>query len=898
MPVSNIFTGSSSLNGGYDFGIGLNEINVKDIESVKIVKGASGAIKYGSLSGNGIIEIRTKEIAYDSPIIKISSQIAFQSPLMLPIYQEEYGQGLFGSRDIRENTSWGPRLDGVIRYWGYEVDLFRMYKPYEAVSNNLSDFFDTGLLFYNTASFQKKFDLSSIYFSYSNIHNDGIMPLNKDMNQRHTFTVRTISELNEHIEIKAFVNYINNKKSSHFTGQGKISAYNQVLQTPVDIPLYYLEDYESPYVNLDNFYSAYSVNPYYVLNEFSNEFESDRLIGFFDLHLQLHPNIKLSYTLGGEFIDSKRYAHEPIMDPEGINDSNENWANTNEGAVFESDQFYKRIYSDIHIEFNKKLRHFNYSQIVGADVYQRGYSYKSASIRGLDIPDYYELSNSSSEPTIQEDHLKQRLGGIYALTGLSFKDLVIVNLELKNDYSSTLRIDNNSNFYYSLGAQFHITHFLKNSDWLNNAYLYTSWGKTAKELQAYLTGSSFEQAIFQGESYGTSLVFPLAGGLNAYTISDRTSSADLGPEIIHKFDVGIRFLSVFNRIIIDYTYYSMKSNQLLFSDVSPYSSGFSSQYLNYPNTEVINKGSEILLMFIPVDRKDLLWNIHFQFSKNTSEVLNLPEQFTDAERDLKSFTLISHGTPGTGYTNLAVIEGFPFGVFEYNPALTVTDESSEYYGSIIVDGNSGLPVMSIDQVIAGNSNFKYTMGFGSSLEYKGLEFYILFDYRKGGLLYSRTADMAYFTGNTAVTLYNDRQAFIIPNSVVRVYENGEVIGYEENTIPISNNLPNGSYGSNMMNYWQNGGTELNNAFLIPRSYLKLRDISLNYTVPSKWIHKLYKGSLSIGVYGHNLFIFTAEENIFIDPETSSYGTDLISDFGELGTTPSYRTYGFKIDISF
>jgi len=337
---------------------------------------------------------------------------------------------------------------------------------------------------------------------------------------------------------------------------------------------------------------------------------------------------------------------------------------------------------------------------------------------------------------------------------------------------------------------------------------------------------------------------------------------------------------------------------MLFNSVIPYSSGYSMQLMNDSESEIENKGIDFSTVIIPIERENFSWALNFHFSKNNNLVIKLPDAYTDSETGISKLTINAYGTPSSGYLSLIAAEGYPLGIFEMNQALTVTDVNSSYFGSFIVDRNNGLPITSTEKTLAGNSNFDYTMGFGSTIQFYGLSFYVLFDYRKGGMLYSRTADMTYYTGNTPYTTYNDRQPFIIPNSVVEIISNGEVQGYEENTIPVSNNIPNGGYGSNMINYWQNGGTELWGAFLIPRTYLKLRDVSLSYNLPEKWVHKVYNGSLNLSLYGQNLFIWTAEENRFIDPETTSFGSGIASDYGEFGSTPSARNYGFRINISF
>jgi hypothetical protein len=192
------------------------------------------------------------------------------------------------------------------------------------------------------------------------------------------------------------------------------------------------------------------------------------------------------------------------------------------------------------------------------------------------------------------------------------------------------------------------------------------------------------------------------------------------------------------------------------------------------------------------------------------------------------------------------------------------------------------------------------LGLGSNLSYKNISFSFTIDIRQGGLMYSRTAEMTYFSGTNHQTTFNDRQPFVIPNSVVEVKDvSGNVIGYEENDLAIINNAPNGiGLGANMHEYWGNGGEGLNSTFVIDKSFIKLRDVSLAYTLPKKWLKNTFIGSLSVSVVGNNLLLFTPEENRWIDPETTSFGNDLEADFGEYGTNPSIRSLGFNLKFTF
>jgi len=207
-------------------------------------------------------------------------------------------------------------------------------------------------------------------------------------------------------------------------------------------------------------------------------------------------------------------------------------------------------------------------------------------------------------------------------------------------------------------------------------------------------------------------------------------------------------------------------------------------------------------------------------------------------------------------------------------------------GKIVVSPTTGLPVISGESEIVGDSNFDYEMGIGNTFKYKNLSLGFDFDIRQGGLIFSRTKDILYFTGNAVQTLYNDREPFIVPNSVNKI--DGE---YVENTTPVSST----SYDE----YFTNGTINGDADFLIPRSYVKLRSANIGYMLPKSVLQYLpFVSSVRLSVFGTNLLLWTPKGNSFIDPEITTFGNDLEGRFGEFSANPTTRKYGFNLSVKF
>lgn len=142
-----------------------------------------------------------------------------------------------------------------------------------------------------------------------------------------------------------------------------------------------------------------------------------------------------------------------------------------------------------------------------------------------------------------------------------------------------------------------------------------------------------------------------------------------------------------------------------------------------------------------------------------------------------------------------------------------------------------------------------------------------------------------FTGNGEHTVYNGRNPFVIPNSV---YADGT-----ENVTPIY--LNNSSYQDwyNLYGYGHGG-----EAYLLDRSYVKLRNITLAWQLPKAWVTKAYLSDVTLSIFCNNVFTWTAKDNTFIDPEASTIGNDLEGMFGELYANPACRTFGFNVGVKF
>ncbi|MFV0267668.1 MAG: hypothetical protein ACK5HT_11085, partial [Draconibacterium sp.] len=194
-----------------------------------------------------------------------------------------------------------------------------------------------------------------------------------------------------------------------------------------------------------------------------------------------------------------------------------------------------------------------------------------------------------------------------------------------------------------------------------------------------------------------------------------------------------------------------------------------------------------------------------------------------------------------------------------------------------------------EEYLGKDINEKYRMGFTNTFTFKGLSLAATLDYRKGGAIFSYTKDYMHWVGSGPETIYNDRNPFIIPNSVVEVTD-GDKITYKENTTPVDPTA--------LHTFYSQGGFQYTDHAVLDRSFLKLRNVSLAYSLPQKICSKLKVSNIRASVTVDNILLWTPTENQYIDPEITTFGNDIEAKFGEFASTPPYQTYVFGLSISF
>jgi TonB-linked SusC/RagA family outer membrane protein len=862
IPIDNSqIDANDNLNNQVDAGNRGNDINPDDVEAVTVLKGPAAAALYGSRASNGALIITTKtgklKGGKKTEII-LNSAYNQESILRLPDFQNEFGQGGKKQPDSRENFSWGPKYDGKVKAWGQQIGDSIRVKPYGPLKNNVKEFFDYGRTFNNGVSFAQNNDLGAYFVSFNNLDQQGVMP-GTDYN-RTSVRLSGSTTFAHNFYSSASVNYIRATGDLSTQGQGS-SPYDQVLQTPRDISLLELKDYRNKFNDLNGFYGAYTVNPWYLLGEDAYKTAMDRLISNVQIGYKPIPGIDINYRIGTDFSADKR--RQQVSKRVITDASNQNYGNRFDGKYEETSISIRELTSDLMITGKKKLgANTSLSVLVGHNIRTRDFAIQTSTANGLVVPGVYNLSNSKNKPTATNQIINRRLWGIYTDINFAFKNYVFFGITARNDWSSTLPQGNNSFFYPSVNGSLVFSELLKLPAFVTYGKLRGSIAQVGNDAPPYALQSVFQSGTI-ADGYANSLVnFPL-NGVPGFSQGDAIGNPNLKPEITTSFEAGLDLGLFKDRIGIEATWYSNESRDQILTVPIAASSGFTSQTLNAGS--ISNKGIELLLRAQPVRGRNFTWELTGTYTRNRSKVNDL---FPGVNQiDLGGFV---------GATLTAKV-GEPYGSFFGAGFLKDPD------GRTVVDEATGYPITDPVAKTHGSIQPKYLASVLNSFSYKGLTFTFLLDGRKGGMLYSRTRSLQTFVGTDPRTLYNNREAFVVPNSVIETTD-GKFV---PNTVPVAD----------AQDYWTNYVAANAIDQLIDASFIKLREVSISYRIPKRWIQHWPMSGIQVGLSGRNLFLWTPAENTYVDPEASSFGTGNIQGF-EYGTIPSIRSYGANLKLIF
>ncbi|MEL7589586.1 MAG: SusC/RagA family TonB-linked outer membrane protein [Prolixibacteraceae bacterium] len=867
-------TGTNGLNSQADFGSGINALNPNDIENITVLKGSAASSMYGSRAAQGVIMITTKAGKNTDGKIKIDYDggVTTQRIGRLPFEQTMFGQGWSGDRALDENGSWGAIFDGKERPWGNIVGDEQLMIPNTYKKDRVRDFYDFGLGFNNAISFTGGTEKSTFRASVSQTHEDGPIPTNDDSYRRYTIGINASQKATSNFKVTTSLNFSTEKNEVAPTGQDN-SIYRSVNEISTGLSIVDLKDLNSKFNGLDYYFTPYGLNPYQVLAMREAEQNKQKFFGKLELEYTILENLKLTYRFGGDYESGIIRQH---FDAVKFTKGAPNYGSSTESPGSYSERRTERVQinHDLMLNFNQRFgEDFSLNAVLGLNTNERSMSRLEGEIKSIYIPGFYHLSNSLTPATSTQLSSKNRLWGAYVSTDLGYRDYAYLTLTARNDHSSTLPENNNSYFYPSAMLSFILSDYLKGKDVdmgaLNFAKVRMSYGRTGKDADPYAVYNELEAASLLNPGYPEidDLIFPL-GGVSSFTLANSAGNPNLKPELTDEFEIGAELSFFQSRLGLDVTYYNKLTKGLIAIKPMDPSAGYT-RFLQANIGDVRNSGIELLFSATPLKSKSFAWDIDYNFTKNVNKVekLEVPEIFLG----------------GYGGIGIYAVEGEALGQFKAQKVLKVDIDGKEY---TVVDGTGNPQPTPNEEYLDKDINEKFRMGITNTFTYKRLSLSATVDYRYGGYIYSYTKDYMHWVGSGPETVYNSRNPFIVPNSVVANADGT----YRENITPVDPTA--------LHTFYSNGGFQYADFSIIDRSYVKLRNVSLAYDLPSGLCKKLRIERIRASVTAENILLWTPVENQYIDPEVTTFGNNIEAKFGEFATTPPYQTYVFGLSVSF
>ncbi len=880
---------TNQLTGGAAYGTPIANIDPNNIENISVLKGAAAAALYGSRASNGVIVITTKtgtsRAGQRGTEISFSSSYSIEQITGLPDFQNTYGAGadfLYSN----SNGSWGPAfssLDSFPTWPNYRAAFpdLPAWSPYVAQPDNVKNLFQNGHVVENSLTISSGGENARIAATFSHLDQDGYIPFSGF--DRTSVSVGSSGRLTNGITLNGNLTYTRSNTQGPFFGEA--AAVSPDAASSFARTLWLARNwntdlgFENPSNGYSVFYNTNAIDhPLWSWKHNGLDERTDRIGAKLSLGYDIAKNLNITYAIGANQYTTRR---QLVWDQGSIGYSRA-------GAIIDDDISFEEIESNLLLTFDDQLSDvFSLRATVGHNLNQRTVDRQAVLGTQIISPGIFDIDNTNTLVPNGGLFSKRRLiGAFYDLT-FGYNDYLFLNATGRNDWSSTLPADNRSYFYPSFALSAVLTEALKiDSRVLTNAKLRASWARVGNDAPVYSLNNIFNVNLGANTGLIGSTAesdFPFRGQ-PGITQGNVAADNQLTPEFTSELEVGGRLEFFYGRIDLDFSLYKRNSTDQIANISVPSATGFEQLTTNFGNLE--NKGIEIGLRLVPLKlRNGLTWDIFTNFTKNESEVIELKEG-VDRINIRNLF--------GGGIRPVLEV-GQPYG------ALYGTVTARDDQGNLLIDPASGSLFASLENNgfgIIGDPNPDFTLGISNTFSFKGLSLSFLVDYRHGGDFYSTTTER--LMGRGVVEDTEDREPSRIipgflgdPNTGLPLTdENGNKI---PNTIQITTNDIFFQPG-NTRSFFVNGQDDMS---VFDGTVIRLREISLGYTLPKKLLDRTPFGNASLTFTGRNLWFFAPNipHSLNLDPERNGFGATNTQGI-EYATAPQSKRYGLKLNVTF
>ncbi len=833
--ISNADRGGG-VGSGFDFGTALNDLNSDDIESMSVLKGPNAAAIYGSRAANGVVLITTRKGRNTQGRMRseVNSVATWEQPSILPKWQNQYGQGAGGNFEWGDGSgggtndgadqSWGPKLDGrpICQFTSPGAGTDNCTPtPWIAHPDNMKDFFRTGLTMSTTLAVSGGSDRASGRLSLGGDNISGVFPNNSF--QRRTLSLNGTFAANDRLTADGSIQYIRNGgKNRPGTGYSGRNPLENYIWFGRQVDINALRGYKGksgadnggPATREFNWNYNYHNNPFWLQEQNPVTDSRDRLIGSVSVRYRIANDVSATLRTGS---DIYRLGIDEQFAQGGLSFVNAAYAG---GFVFIND-YRNDNNTDLTITGTRKLTNWlSLNAVAGGNIRREYFTTNNQQTTGLVVPGIYNPSNAAIQPSIGQTTQRRHVSSVYGSAAFTLYDWWTVEGTARNDWSSTLPVDNLSYFYPSVNTSVILTDALPGlrSRVLSSLKLRGAVARVGSDAPVYSLEPVF---IGDANKFAAQPQFRLDNSL---------ANATLKPEITRSDEVGAEMGLFDSRVSIDASWYNKTTrNQIFNVQISP-ASGFTSKWINAG--EISNKGIEAQVNAALLNGwHGIDWNTTFSYGHNKSKVVDLSP----------GVSTIVLGNGLFGDVTVEARKGEPYGTIRGNPF--ARDEN----GNILTDG--GLPYYDPFAVL-GNIQPNWTGGWSNDFTFGNISLGTLVDVRRGGQIVSLTNYLGDYAGTAASSLRGREVDWNDPGIVVK--------GIDVNTgQPNTETVTAESYFQNLFH--------LIEPYIYDGSYVKLRELRVSYTLPGSWAGRILGArTASVAVTGRNLVTWKKVPNV--DPE--------------------------------
>ena len=552
------------------------DINPEDIADISVLKGAAAAALYGSRAADGAIIITTKKGAEGSVKIDYTGKLSASFATKLPETQKQFGRGAYSDNGVFNDqtySSWGKAYDGS-----------------ETLYDNIGNFFRTGAVLDNNISISGGSKNQSFFLSLSNYDQQGIV--------RKTGYDKTTVRFNGEqkygkLTVSANVTYSISKTDKTLTssglwgsgGTGTMTAlYGWPLQEDMS---HYLNDDGTKYRLFDGVWELVEdkENPYWIINKDKMYDKTHRFTGALSGNFKITDWWDVTARFGYDNYTTDAYTY--IAPGSVVKDLYQN------GRLSKSDYRYEYWSSNVMTNLHKTFGDFDLGLLLGTTAESTELLNQTHWGYNFTTPGTVSFTNiAPGEQFFNDFTTKKRLVGVYGEARAAYKNLAYLTFTGRNDWSSTLPIDNRSYFYSSVSGALVFTELLPKNDILSFGKVRASWAQVGKDADAHATLTYLEKPINYGGYTGVG---------NVYT----KGNSILKPEIQTAWEIGTELRFLKGRLGLDWTFYHSSTKNQIASPRLSNASGYIMMAIN--SGSVINEGMEVSITGKPFDGKDFKW---------------------------------------------------------------------------------------------------------------------------------------------------------------------------------------------------------------------------------------------------------------------------------------------------